>query len=182
MPDALGLVLLLFLPTFIPLFRMMPVFGGGCWCLVFLFWSGGVRLQVFCLILSNIWLLFDDKLFLALHSHRDLTEWVHDLWNLLWRLIELWCSRIIWIWKIWFLLDDVVSNTHMRVLRSYRRWRSLTRFAVFSHIDGLIAKTLVQSGRLRCTSIGLLFEPVIGTQLTVKFVHWIQFLLGYLRR
>lgn len=180
MPDALGLMLLLFLPTLISLFCMMPIFGSGCWGLLFLLLGDIVWLQIFCLILYYDLLLFYNVL--LLDSHRDLPEGVHNLRNLLllW-LVKLRYSRIIWIWKFWFILDYVIADAHVGILRSNGRWWSLSRPTVFSNIDSFIPKTLMQSRRLRSTSIGLLFKPVIGTQLTVKIVLCIQFLLGYLR-
>ena len=180
MADALGLVLLLFLATLISLFGMMPIFGSGCRRLVFLLLGDSLRLQVFGLVLHNHLLLFYNVL--LLNPHRDLAEGVHDLGNLLVRwLVKLRDSRIIWIWKFWFILDYVVADAHVWILRSNGRWWSLSRPAVFSYIGSFIPKTLVHSRRLRSTSIGLLFKPVIGTQLTVKVVLSIQFLLGCLR-
>ena len=180
MTNALGLMLLLFLPTFISLFGMMPIFGSGCWSLVFLLFDNIIWFQVFCLILNNDCLLFYNVL--ILDPHRDLTKGVHNLWDLLLRwLVKLWYSRIIWIWKFWFVLDDIVADAHVWILRSNGRWWSLSCSAIFSYIDSFIPKTLVQSRRRRSTSISLLFQPLIGTQLTVKIVLLIQFLLGYLR-
>lgn len=93
MPDALGLVFLLFLPTFIA-FGMMPIFGSGCWSLIFLLFDSIVRFQSFCLVFGHDLLFFYNVL--ILDTHRDLPEGVHDLRDdLLGRLVELGDSGII---------------------------------------------------------------------------------------
>ena len=158
----------------------MPIFGSGCWSLIFLLFDSIVRFQSFCLVFGHDLLFFYNVL--ILDTHRDLPEGVHDLRDdLLGRLVELGDSGIIWIWKFWFVLDHVIADAHVGILRSNGRWGSLSRPAIFSYVSSFVPKTLVHPRRLRSTSISLLFESVIRAQLTVKIVLRIQFLLRYVR-